>query len=435
MKKLIFVLIAALSMSCASYAQMSDKELKKATKTAQKQVKDAKKEMERDDIEDKRHAKQLIDEAMKNPLLKDWDQTWYVAAMVYMHYYDQENRKSYQNVPYDTVGLLNYMTKWYAYDQIADSLQQIPNEKGKTSDEVKKTHAPEIYRTFTDFVKGGIFYYNKQNYEKAYEMFNNYFVTAENPLIKGYTDADTIFQANKAYYAYYPALAAYALEKWDKTLKYALIAMDDEENGEAARELACDSYYSLGDTVKWLETLREGMFKYPTHDYYWGRLVNYYDRKNDMKSLEALAEEMIAINPEKAYNYYILGLIAQQGKDYEKAIKQYEIAIEKDPSLVEAYNNLGLTILTKADEYVASKEPTNSKSISAYYRSAEYKKVKEEQKAEYKKALPYFLKMRELEPDAASKWGFLLQRVYYILDMPKEMAEVEAAMNAAGMGI
>lgn len=433
MKKLIFVLVAALSMSCASYAQMTEKELKKATKTAQKQVKEAQKEMDRDDIEDKKHAKQLIDDAMKNPLLKDWDQTWYQAARVYMHYYDLENRKSYQNAPYDTVGLFNYLTKWYRYDIIADSLQQIPNEKGKTSDEVRNTHAKDIYRTFSDFVKGGIFYYNKHDYAKAYEMFDNYFTMAENPLIKSYTDKDTIFQANKAYYAYYPALAAYALEDWNNTIKYALIGINDEENGEPSTELLCDSYVSLGDTAKWLETLREGMFKYPTNDYYWGRLVNYYDRKNDMKSLESLAEEMIAINPDKAYNYYILALIAQQAKDYDKAIKQYEIAIEKDPTLTEAYNNLGLTILTQADEYVASKEPTNPKSLSSYYRSSEYKKVLAEQKEYYKKALPYFEKMRELEPTAVNKWGFLLQRVYYILDMPKEMAEVEARMNEAGV--
>ena len=44
MKKLIFVLIAALGMSCTSYAQMTEKELKKATKAAQKEVKEAKNE-------------------------------------------------------------------------------------------------------------------------------------------------------------------------------------------------------------------------------------------------------------------------------------------------------------------------------------------------------------------------------------------------------
>ena len=42
MKKLIFVLIAALGVSCTSYAQMTEKELKKATKAAQKEVKEAK---------------------------------------------------------------------------------------------------------------------------------------------------------------------------------------------------------------------------------------------------------------------------------------------------------------------------------------------------------------------------------------------------------
>ena len=61
MKKLIFVLIAALGMSCTSYAQMTEKEIKKATKAAQALVKDAKKEMERDDVVDKSNAKRLID--------------------------------------------------------------------------------------------------------------------------------------------------------------------------------------------------------------------------------------------------------------------------------------------------------------------------------------------------------------------------------------
>ena len=83
MKKLIFVLIAALGVSCTSYAQMTEKELKKATKAAQKEVKEAKNEFERDDVQDKRGAKRLIDNAMKNELNKNWDQTWLVAADIY----------------------------------------------------------------------------------------------------------------------------------------------------------------------------------------------------------------------------------------------------------------------------------------------------------------------------------------------------------------
>ena len=177
MKKLIFVLIAALGMSCTSYAQMTEKELKKATKAAQKEVKEAKNEFERDDVQDKRGAKRLIDNAMKNQLNENWDQTWLVAADIYQHFYYQENTKSYTQA-YDTVGMYNLLTSWYKFAMKADSLQQIPNAKGKTSQEARKKHAGEIHRTMGDLIRGGIFYFNDhQDYNKAYEMFDAYFRT------------------------------------------------------------------------------------------------------------------------------------------------------------------------------------------------------------------------------------------------------------------
>ena len=93
MKKLIFVLIAALGFSCTSYAQMTEKELKKATKTAQKTVKEARDIMEREDVPNKMGAKRLIDQAIKDPLLKDWDQTWFEAAEIYRYFYYDEDIK------------------------------------------------------------------------------------------------------------------------------------------------------------------------------------------------------------------------------------------------------------------------------------------------------------------------------------------------------
>ena len=180
MKKLIFVLIAALGVSCTSYAQMTEKELKKATKAAQKEVKEAKNEFERDDVQDKRGAKRLIDNAMKNELNKNWDQTWLVAADIYEDFYNKENIKSY-NQAYDTVGMYKLLTDWYRYAMKADSLQQIPNAKGKTSDEARKKHSAEMHRTMSDLIRGGIFYFNDhQDYEKAYECLT---LTSQLPII------------------------------------------------------------------------------------------------------------------------------------------------------------------------------------------------------------------------------------------------------------
>lgn len=426
MKKLIFVLIAALGMSCTSYAQMTEKELKKATKEAQKQVKEAKNEFERDDVQDKRGAKRLIDQAMKNSLNENYDQTWLVAADIYQHFYYQENTKSYTQA-YDTVGMYKLLTDWYRFAMIADSLQQIPNAKGKTSDEARKKHAGEIHRTMGDLIRGGIFYFNDhQDYNKAYEMFDAYFTVASHPMVKDIVEEDSNFIKNKPIFSYYPALAAYNLEKWENVLKYAEVATADEEVGETATEMLCDAYGNLQDTVSWLETLKKGLVKYPTAQYYYGKLLNYYNLKNDMTELENFVNEMVQIDPEKAYNYYVLGYIAQQNKDYDAAIKQYETAIEKDEALSDAYFNLGLCIMFQASDYMDSKSNLD-------YRSKAYKDAVKEQKNFYKKALPYFLKYRELEASATDKWAIPLQTIYYQLDMSKELNEIEARMKEKGM--
>jgi Tfp pilus assembly protein PilF len=426
MKKLIFVLIAALGMSCTSYAQMTEKELKKATKEAQKQVKEAKNEFERDDVQDKRGAKRLIDQAMKNSLNENYDQTWLVAADIYQHFYYQENTKSYTQA-YDTVGMYKLLTDWYRFAMIADSLQQIPNAKGKTSDEARKKHAGEIHRTMGDLIRGGIFYFNDhQDYNKAYEMFDAYFTVANHPMVKDIVEEDSNFIKNKPIFSYYPALAAYNLEKWENVLKYAEVATADEEVGETATEMLCDAYGNLQDTVSWLETLKKGLVKYPTAQYYYGKLLNYYNLKNDMTELENFVNEMVQIDPEKAYNYYVLGYIAQQNKDYDAAIKQYETAIEKDEALSDAYFNLGLCVMFQASDYMDSKSNLD-------YRSKAYKDAVKEQKNFYKKALPYFLKYRELEASATDKWAIPLQTIYYQLDMSKELNEIEARMKEKGM--
>ena len=426
MKKLIFVLIAALGMSCTSYAQMTEKELKKATKAAQKEVKEAKNEFERDDVPDKRGAKRLIDNAMKNELNQNWDQTWLVAADIYQFFYYQENTKSYSQ-PYDTVGMYKLLTQWYKFAIKADSIQKIPNAKGKTSDEARKRHASEIHRTMGDLIRGGIFYFNDhQDYEKAYELFDEYFTIANNPIVKDITEADTNYQKYIPIYSYYPALAAYNLEKWENVLKYAKVATADEEVGETATEMMCDAYGNLQDTVAWLETLKQGLVKYPTAQYYYGKLLNYYNLKGDLSELEAFVKEMIEIDPEKAYNYYVLGYVSQQNKDYDAAIAQYEKAIEKDETLSDAYFNLGLCIMFQASDYMDSKSNLD-------YRTKAYKDAIKEQKNYYKKALPYFIKYREIEPTSTEKWSIPLQTIYYQLDMSKELNEVESRMKEKGL--
>ena len=421
MKKLIFVLIAALGVSCASYAQMSEKELKKATKAAQKTVKEARDDMERDDVPDKRHAKKLIDDAMKNPLLKDWDQTWYEAAIIYEYFYNQESIKSYNaGVKYDTTALYDYLDKMITFTLRADSLQQIPNEKGKTSNEARNRLFPSIiHRNLNQMITAGVHYFMHHNdAATAYKFFDKYYTIAQREDFADFRESDAVWNENGVKYSYFPALAAFQLEQWENCLKYSQTAQNDDEYGEDATEFICESYGHMGDTVNWLKSLKAGLIKYPTHEWYYGKLLNYYSQRNNMEEMEAFVKEMVAVDPEKAYNYYVLGFVAQQNKDYDKAIEQYKIAVEKDNTLSDAYNNLGLCIMFKAQAFMESKDKLD-------YRSSEYKKAKAEEKEIYKEALPYAEKLRELEPDNVNKWGALLYQIYYKLEMTKEMKEIE----------
>lgn len=422
MKKLIFVLIAALGVSCASYAQMSEKELKKATKAAQKTVKEAREIMQRDDVPNKSGAKRLIDQAIKDPLLKDWDQTWFEAAEIYKYFYYDEDIKFSRREKVDTAAMYNLLLDWYKFDLKADSIQQIPNEKGKTSDEVRRKHAQDIHRCMPALIQAGIYYFNnRRDYPMAYKIFDAYFTMGENPVVKAYIDNDSIYHQRKAYYSFFPALAAYNMQDWTKTLKYATAAVDDEENGELATQFICDSYGEMGDSVKWLEAVKAGLLKYPSSDYFYTKLVYYY--RNNRSELEEFVKDMIKIDPEKSYNYFVLGLIAQQNNDYEKAIEQYAIAIEKEPAMTEAINNIGLCYMKEATEFMDSKKDLN-------FRSAEYKKALQEEKEYYKKALPYIEKLRELEPGNISKWGILLYQIYYKLSMDKEYNDIEKMLKA-----
>ena len=151
-----------------------------------------------------------------------------------------------------------------------------------------------------------------------------------------------------------------------------------------------------------------------------------------MAALEAFIEDMVKLDPDKANNYYVLGVIAYNNKDYAKAIDQYQKAIDRDPSLSDAYFNLGLSMIFQADAVYDSKTiDKNGRFIDS--RSAAFRNALQEQKDSYRKILPYFLKYRELEPSAARRWGAPLQQIYNQLNMSKELAEVEARMKEAGM--
>lgn len=428
MKKILFVLVAALALSGTASAQMSEKELKKAQKVSEKVVKDAKEQQDKADG-DKNAAKRLIDQAIKDPLVADWYQTWLVAANVYQDQFYLENLKLYNQQNCDTVLMYKNMLKWFDYAFKADSLEQIPNSKGKTTQETRKKHSEEISRNVSMLISAGIFYFNRRgDFATAYDYFELFFKIKEHPMLAADMEG-RISDGDMWTYAYYDQLCAYKVEKWNDVIRlYDLASQDttvsgNSTNGEYSTEFVVDAYGALKDTANWLKTLKEGLMKYPTVDYYYDKLLSYYSKKGDTEELEKFAKEMIEADPEKSYNYFILGVIYQQGKNFEAAVEQYKQAITKDENLKEAYNNLGICYIEMARAYMQKNEKVSP-------RDKQYKTILENEKQYYRDAMPIYEKYRELAPDDKMNWGMRLYEIYYKLNMTKEFNEMDKLLES-----
>lgn len=426
MKKVILLLIAMIGLSSVSYAQMTAKQLKKATKEAQAVVKKAKDEL-MSPTGNLKTARSLIEQAMTNELTINKSETWSVAGDIFKVLYLNENQKAYQNVAFDTVSMYNYLNKMYEYYILCDSLEQIPNDKGKTSMSCREKNAMELDRNRSNFINGGIFYFNnRKDFAKAFKMFEKYYEMGNVPMLKPYNDADPNSASYAIEYAYYPTLAAYQLQDYENVLKYVDLGMQDSLRGEDCLWIKTESYEQLKDTTNWIETLQEGVVKYPANSYFFDRLIAYYYTTEQMDKLEKFAQKMIEDNPDKAYSYYVIGYLRQEQKNLEAAIEAYKTAIEKDPELKEAHINLGLCYLLQANNFMESKSDLRMNSNA-------YKKALDDEKIYYNQARPIFEKVRVLAPEDIKKWGLQLYQIYYKLNLAKELNEIETTLKSEGL--
>ena len=92
-----------------------------------------------------------------------------------------------------------------------------------------------------------------------------------------------------------------------------------------------------------------------------------------------------------------------------------------DPQYAEAYSNLGLVLLMKAQDF-ADQSTTDVNDPKYAQAQATIKKF-------YEEAKPYYEKARELKPDQKDLWAPGLYRVYYNLNMGTEFDEIEKLMN------
>ena len=404
MKKIVFSVVLLLA---AGFVFAQEKAVKEAKKIVNGTSPDFAK------------AEKLINGALTNPETKDLAETWNVAGLIQRKRSEKEMEKAYLRQPYDTMQVYNSALNMCKYFFKCDELAQIPNEKGKIKNKYRKPNSSEILAERGNLINGGIQYFNQDKNKEALEFFGTYVDMLNQPMFADNEQVknDTLMPQ----IAYYASLAAMKMEDYPSVLKYAPYAKDDKEVGKYAMEFVSTALKAEGDTAKWVISLQEGVQKYPDHPFFFGNLIDYYSNSKNFDEAMKFTDEMLAKDPNNAFNLYVKGYIYHNMEDYDNALKYYKKTIEIDPTYAEAYSNIGLIYCLQAQNF--------SEKASSDVNDPKYKEDQAALKGFYEQAKPYYEKARELKPDQKDLWLNGLYRVYYNLQMGPEYEEIEKLMN------
>ena len=367
-------------------------------------------------------ARTLIKGALENPETKDDAKTWYVAGFIEDQQFNAERAKQIlgqqpnEPVMYEALyGILPYFQKAYELDQL-------PNEKGKVKPKYTKDIKSILSANHVYLFNGGAYYFDKQEYKKAYDFFNQYVEISELPMFAGTQTAekDSTFMTVQFYAAAAASLA--------KDSRLAIAALERAKNTPYRQydvyQYLCYEYgeaRTAQDSVMLEKTFEEGMQVFPDSAFFLNNLINTYIYSNrNEKALEML-NVAIQKNPNDANLYNVMGRVYETGlKDYANAEKNFQIALEKDPNLTDALSNIGRIYYNQGVNKLSEANMIND--------SKKYQDELSMAKDLFKKALPYYKKAHEAEPEKMDNM-IALRGIYYNLNMGPELEAIEAEMN------
>ncbi len=358
-------------------------------------------------------AQASMEKLLKDSASRMNKKIWVVLFDAVKKQYEQGNEKLYLKQQYDTANLFNLTRQLFVIAQGLDSVEMVPDRKGKVELEYRKQHAEYLAHIRTNLYNGGTWFIHKQKYEDAYKFFDQYIACAHSQLFKQYQYAERDkYLPNAAYYAVY---AGYKMQNAKATLHHSYEALKDTAHYNYMLQYLAETYKLEKDTARYVATLKEGFGKAPKFPYFFPRLVDYYLDDNRLDSAMNVVNQALAIDPDNTlYLYTQSGILLDQGK-YADCIEVCNKVTALDPNMAEAYCNAGLSYFNMAVELDKDSQASRKKN--------------NEIQAGYKKALPYLVKYRELAPDAKSKWAFPLYTIYLNLNMGKEFDEIDKVMK------
>jgi tetratricopeptide (TPR) repeat protein len=422
MRKILFLTVVAVFSAGGIFAQKSA-------------LKDAKRALGRDDLNE---ARTLIKQASTNDETALDAETWKIMGDIGNKAFDNERtktmlgQKSNDKVMYD--GLLESYKPYLK----ADSLGQLPDNKGKVKNKYRKDIAGILRANHQFYINGGVFYNEQKDYKKSTDFFQIYWDIPTLPMYEDQKDAfvlDSTYQTIK-YYAIITAIQAEdhkrALAMLERAAKEPFIENSAYKESDIY-ELMASEYLNIGDSVSYIKALYDGAEKFPKSKYFVPNLVNIFIRQGDSEKAMQYLDQAIKNDPSNACDLNSVkgALLAEKG-NYDGAEVEYNKALAQDPNCERALENLARNYILQAQDI---KEKTAM--LTNRQQQVENDKITVEL---YQKSLPLLekldglLKERNATDSEVNGILLLLRNVYYNLsvmgvDKSAELKVIESQLN------
>ena len=358
-------------------------------------------------------AAKAVRAATDNELVNTDAYVWYVSILAKKTVIDNENRKRAEGVAFDEALIYSYVYELGVDLENCEKYDNLPDANGQVMPKYKDFILRTYAQQFAQFYNAGAYYYNNEEYEKAYDLFKMFIDTSDKLYKEDFIHKDTV---NVPIAAYNMALCGMQLKNYDMVLTHVDLAMEHPELANDAFRFKTEAVKQKGDINAWLALVKEGIEKYTDDIYFSQSLIHYYDSNNMMEELDMLADNLIALVPSDPLYVFLKGYIAGRKEEYDIAIKWYIKTLEVDPNYVNALSNLASCYIIKARKYNGEGTAEDNDIAESYYRSA----------------IPHLERLRQIAPNEYNLWLDNLISCYYNLKMADKVSELEKLQESLG---
>jgi Flp pilus assembly protein TadD len=316
-------------------------------------LRDAKRAYGRDDLNE---ARTLIQQAASNEETATNPETWKVMGDIGNKAFDNEHAKAVLGQGPNEKVMFDGLMECYLPYLKADSLSEIPDEKGRVRNRYRKDIASILKANHPYYINGGVYYSEQGDHKKAADFFEVYWNIPTLPLYDGQKDAfvlDSTFQTIK----YYAIISAIQSKDNERTLKMIERAINEPfiENStfeeSALYELMATEYINMGDSANYQRALELGAQKFPSSNYFVTNLANIFIRSGEGDKAIQYLDQAIENDPSNGCDLYSVkgALIAQNG-DFVGAEAEYKKALESDANCERGLEHLARNYIIQAQD-------------------------------------------------------------------------------------